>query len=410
MGSIGVAAWFRPNVENHSLVAATREHSARDRRDLHQARGMWPRHVSAVLHAFIEEHKNGLLPLPGCAGVHGPGRNRRGDSPTVLALVADAAFRLNLPFEARFRADGELYFPFSRMLVNVTPYSGVSVRVAGQDSIVVSGGDGTVSWNPLDDDATDASLVRLPILSPAAGLFFEECTWHKPPADFGLDRFDQCSVGVLTDTMRVLAAIDEPLSAELGVLPVWICPLEGSNRRISYTVDDLPSLVFLNTIDALETLDLFVHEYHHLKLNLLQESDALLERPLEAVPAPWRTDMRTAIGVVHGAYVFANVARTFEAVFAKAAPSPQGQRRRVAWHLAVARAARDIRAASPGFTELGGLLVDDLQAEADRWLEAHHAELGREMIEMRDAIDTHIQRVRAGISTSTEFMAGLAEG
>jgi len=64
--------------------------------------------------------------------------------------------------------------------------------------------------------------------------------------------------------------------------------------------------------DTLELADHLVHEHHHNRLFALEAHQALLEeedpaQPVERFYSPWRDELRSLRGLLHGAYVFVPV-------------------------------------------------------------------------------------------------------
>jgi len=133
------------------------------------------------------------------------------------------------------------------------------------------------------------------------------------------------------------------------------------------------------------------HEYHHLKLFMVEEQHPLLSDPGAPVVAPWRRDLRTARGLLHGIYVFFMVARVFGRLFQTFPPSEAGLRKLLVWRIALEIGIdllRDRSTWSP--TELGSELVDQM-AESNRLslaeLEAEHRRLAEWV---RSAIVEHV--------------------
>lgn len=99
----------------------------------------------------------------------------------------------------------------------------------------------------------------------------------------------------------------------IAVLP------EGTGRYLNATSSEHPGAMVLGACsDPFELADHLVHEWHHNRLFALEHMEALLEPddpalPIERFYSPWRDEMRSLRGILHGAYVFVPVHGLYDA-------------------------------------------------------------------------------------------------
>jgi HEXXH motif-containing protein len=188
---------------------------------------------------------------------------------------------------------------------------------------------------------------------------------HLPPAAGVLDRplsaeeADRLDVAVGLLRTAAPALYEELRQGEVRLVPLR--PRPGLLRQ-SCSFRSAPGLVFLNLSDPLEILDLLCHEYHHLKLFRVQEAATLLHRSAVPARAPWRPDVRTAEGVLHGTYVFFMCAWLLDALFRSFAPSDRGRTRLVVFRACIEAGLAELERVAPEPSALGRLMMDGMQA------------------------------------------------
>ena len=80
-----------------------------------------------------------------------------------------------------------------------------------------------------------------------------------------------------------------------------------------------------------EFIDLVCHEYHHLKLFGVDEAYPLLGDPATPVLSPWRSQTRTAEGLLHAIFAFFQLTVLFDRIFALRPASSAGLERMATW-------------------------------------------------------------------------------
>jgi HEXXH motif-containing protein len=416
--------WLYPGGAGAKYESLLREHRASDHLTLQRLSsdeaGVW-----LALKQALDSRPELQRDVVGCGGVHflntappssvgAIGRAISGNVAEVCALAG-----VHAEWDVQLRRGEMLAFPLSglsvrhsdgrRLVINVSP-AGVQLRY--DDGVVV----------PLDlgHGPSDGRLLRprLSGASTAEELLFDFGGVRltrgglpallKPPPGFAYttEPPDAADAELLATCLKLLQRHRPELLSEMQALPTWVVLLQRGEHRLSFTADELPGVLYANLVDPLETLDLIVHEFHHAKLDLIESYQPLLTKPRTPAVAPWRPDIRTARGVIHGAYVFMNVAHVFEPLFRAGTASAQGRRRRVVWREAVVRACQELRSVECGLTDFGRDLVDAMHDDAEKWLrEAVGYEVERSWA--RDQVQRHDREVRAGHSPEPAYMTGV---
>jgi len=414
--------WLYPGSAGTKFESLLAEHRASDRATIERLAsddgGVW-----RALALALDAQPDLQLELVGCAGVHflraapasGVDAIVRAISGNVAEVCASAG--VHAEWDVRLRPGESLAFPTSGLQVTpsgsgriaiVTEPAGVDLRYddgsvrlsrsqeANSRGLQLASGDASVTKEPLLDYG-GVRLTRggLPaLLKPPPGFTY---TSRSPEPD---------DIELVATCLKVLERHRPELLREMQALPTWIVLLERGQHRLSFTADELPGVLYVNLVDPLETLDLIVHEYHHLKLDLVEARQPLLAKPTTPAVAPWRPDIRTARGVIHGAYVFMNVAHVFEPLFDAGTPSGQGRRRRVVWREAVLRACEELTSVDCGLTDFGRDLVDVMHEDAQEWLlNADGYEEERDWA--HEQVQRHNERVRAGLLPEPDYMTGV---
>lgn len=129
--------------------------------------------------------------------------------------------------------------------------------------------------------------------------------------------------GRLTEAYALLDRESEPDAAALRALVRSLVPRPFQTARgglvaSASSVDSFGAITLSLPYDATQTAAVLVHETRHQQLNALLSMVRLVRAP-EDVPdrpqaqrlyyAPWRSDPRPALGVLHGLFAFSGVAR-----------------------------------------------------------------------------------------------------
>ncbi|MFI9809275.1 HEXXH motif domain-containing protein [Streptomyces sp. NPDC052301] len=144
------------------------------------------------------------------------------------------------------------------------------------------------------------------------------------------------------------------------------------------SVDSFGAITMSLPYDATQTAAVLVHETRHQQLNALLNLVPLIEDPEERPGeppaqrlyyAPWRSDPRPALGLLHGLFAFSGVARFWRAHRGHVT-GPEAQR--AAFEFAVLRDQLHEAVAaltSAGcLTEAGRLFVDEIAEHVRKWL------------------------------------------
>ncbi len=101
---------------------------------------------------------------------------------------------------------------------------------------------------------------------------------------------------------------------------------------VSHSDPFLPFSVFISIPrqkvpnSALRLMESTVHEAMHLQLSLIENVFDLVQERDVRLPSPWRSELRPPAGVLHGIYVFVNIARVYDLMIPTSDPSsPQAQ-------------------------------------------------------------------------------------
>jgi HEXXH motif-containing protein len=416
--------WLYPAGAVPRFEALLRCHRAADRetisRQATQRGGLW-----LALDQCLDARPDLLLELVGCAGLHfldsATEANVSALSRAVSGNIAELCSLARVPAEwsLHLRADDALTFPLSALSVTAKNDGDARIAITDGGTVEVRIDDDFLSIapargaGPLTAETQRTASMELARSTPFLhrGIRLAQGglpALLQPPPGFSYlkEAPTEPDLGLLASCFDLLARYRPELLDEMRALPTWVVLLERGDHRLSFTADELPGVLYTNLVDPLETLDLIVHEYHHLKLDLLETQQPLLRKPTTPAVAPWRPDIRSARGVLHGAYVFMNVAHVFEPLFDAGTPSRQGRRRRVVWREAVASACQDLTEVDCGLTTFGRSLVRAMHDDALDWL-AGAEEYADEREWAREHVARHAAAVRAGLMPEPTYMTGI---
>ncbi|WP_169739842.1 aKG-HExxH-type peptide beta-hydroxylase [Actinospica robiniae] len=330
----------------------------------------------------------------GCGGIHlPPGRIQK--EPRVYAdlcgLAAEATVTVGGSFSEPL-AVSKIVFAHSRLAIDFGDAPEPVTLAAHDGEVRLSRGDTRVTLAPAAGTGTLAvrrSSPRVQVrqsvrtadmrLATEDGLlplgipdFFAIA---EPPGDEDLAGLER--------TLQLLERASPQTLAELTAVARALVPLQRPPGRAihSSSARELPGVVYAVFADPLEALAMVCHEYHHLKLFLLEESATLLGDPSRPVNAPWRPDTRQAEGVLHGTYVFFGIATTFARLFTVLNPTRRGYRRLAIWRACVEAGIAQLASADAQPTAAGEALVNGMGAINAAALaeleESHHHEVQR---------------------------------
>jgi HEXXH motif-containing protein len=234
--------------------------------------------------------------------------HRAGETPLLgqqLEFVVQAAdsFSGVLPENAEFRVPlfKTTVFPTLQMVVEtVEP----GCEVVFRDRTVRVVGTGATR------------LLRTePIEGHRASLLLD---WHgdmfeAPYRDQLLKRCGADFVNQLSGAMALIGEAAPSFHSAMQRRVRWIVPLMSSSidEHRSLTSPQLSDVIFVSQAkDAARMAEALVHEWSHLELNTLMDTEPIVKAsPEKLFYSPWRPDARPAFGLVHALYVFCNVAR-----------------------------------------------------------------------------------------------------
>jgi HEXXH motif-containing protein len=131
---------------------------------------------------------------------------------------------------------------------------------------------------------------------------------------------------------------DSPLAEEMRVALRVIVPVKSPSREehLSATFRELHGAMYCSWTPDLGTFaGALVHEFHHLKLNLILDEVDIFESPryYQLFYSPWRVDPRPLSGILHGAYSFLGIARFLDKIAQCCPPEIQHSRLQdEVWH------------------------------------------------------------------------------
>jgi hypothetical protein len=399
-----ITGWLVPGTEV-GLAEALRTHAKN--RDVAALAGHQSPHLAPAIDAIgvaLDAEPQFLIRVPGCGGVHVPsgtiGRNQQVRDELWALAVEAAAF-------TRHRLVAEM-----NTTVVTFPRSGIRVRFESVDcrAQLAVDTDGTVMLthhgraltltptgphNCLEPSGSEAGLT-VEAFPQVAGLR----VGGSALTGLGIPDFMKVSVPVsegdldgLDRTVRLIGRAAPEVLTELLTIVRAVVPLvpPGGRAIHSSSARELPGVVYAVCTDQFESAAMICHEYHHLKLFLLQERLDLLGRPDVSTRAPWRPDVRKAEGVLHGIYVFFGIASLFDRIFATLAPTRRGLRRLAVWRACVEAGIRELRSVDAQPTEAGAALLDDMDGMNSQAMD-------RLAVEQVDAVDWARTVIQAHLS------------
>lgn len=121
----------------------------------------------------------------------------------------------------------------------------------------------------------------------------------------------------LSQGLSLIGSADRELGTRVESVVKWYIPIRSPDpaTHCSFTSPCLSGVLFLSpSQDALRLAEAIVHELGHTELNMLMDTQPVLEGAAEAefYYSPWRPDPRPLVGLFHGLFVFSEVANFLE--------------------------------------------------------------------------------------------------
>ncbi|MBO2450953.1 FxsB family radical SAM/SPASM domain protein [Actinomadura barringtoniae] len=283
------------------------------------------------------------------------GADRRLDRSHLGGLAAAAAARAGVAAELPIRArEGWLHVPTVGALQVTAARDGTHVVRIGETGVSARGG----AWHPVRRATSPLLDVAIEDLDP-----FRDCHDHPIAGRQTapeLDDWQRSLAEAMALLHRELPAYAGLITRELGT----VVPLRpsGRSRRLSSTARRAFGAVALAPADADVLAELLVHEFQHVKLNLLMDVHALcVPQGSALMEVPWRPDPRPVEGALHGTYAFFGVAELW-----RARPGPEAEAKFCRYRDWVAKGLREL-SASNEMTGAGETFVAGLAAAMDHW-------------------------------------------
>ncbi|MFI1291668.1 HEXXH motif domain-containing protein [Streptomyces sp. NPDC020792] len=308
----------------------------------------------------------GMVWLPG-AGVAGPVSRRRWSEAEVRVegrgvVVSGELTRVRLPAS------------LTEPLPGWRPLRVVPGREAGD----VVGGAAAMPW--LDTVTPYRDFTRYP-RSPGRSGERRLRLWESRLADAYALLDEECPRDAVA--LRALVRMLVPRSFQTA---------RGGLVASASSLDAFGAVTLSLPYDATQTASVLVHESRHQQLNALLNLVPLVRDGADRLYyAPWRSDPRPLLGLLHGVFAFFGVARFWRTHRAHVSGT---EAERAAFEFAVLR--EQVREALAGLrddvplTEAGRIVVDEMAAIAGRWQEdevpVRPGELARHYCALRRAV------------------------
>jgi HEXXH motif-containing protein len=167
--------------------------------------------------------------------------------------------------------------------------------------------------------------------------------------------------GLIDSTWDILTERHEGYAQELSAGLRTLIPLSfkqnvnGSSSRAAFG-----GIALSEKDSAVRLAEVLVHEMQHSKINALLDLHPLVHNDDRLWRAPWRTDPRPLIGVLHGIYAFTSVVEFWriEREYLTGESQRRAAQRIFADRRHQVREAIDTVRSAPALTELGRRLVD----------------------------------------------------
>lgn len=335
----------------------------------------------------------------------------RGWTLAATELLVRAGERVAL----HITTSGPLRLPVGGLLLRGSPDAGWHLE--GHDHVLTirnGSGSATITYTQCGTAVEADSIVTHPRES-FAGICIDQhwdllrapLKYLPVPIDVAGPPLDQTAATILKRAlaMHQLAAPD--LLHQMDLFPVFIVPLQQRPGvvRYSQTIKQLPGVIYTNFYDAFEVLDLLVHEFAHSRLIVLENVESLMSRPSEPVVVPWRPDVRTSHGLVHGIYVFHQVATVFTQLFETFEPSDRGQRRLAVIWTCIEKGLEQLDSVDSGLTALGSQLMREVRQDQTGALSTVRAQSEDAYNWSNNVVTKHLEQAGRPDSSGPWFLA-----
>ena len=147
-----------------------------------------------------------------------------------------------------------------------------------------------------------------------------ESSYERPGLKFlARARINESVIASLHQAFQRLEQIPSLSSSTMDLVrSIHVLDAGDEASDVSHSDPLLPFSVFISIPrhkvpnSALRVMESTVHEAMHLQLSLIENVFDLVQERDVRLPSPWRSELRPPAGVLHGIYVFANIARAFE--------------------------------------------------------------------------------------------------
>jgi HEXXH motif-containing protein len=307
----------------------------------------------------------------------------------ALELAADS----DQPLTVEFPPCRSLVFPLSGQRAD-RPGASQPLRAS------TSGGEIVLNWQRMDGQirwlhAEAIKGIRLDAAATQDLGYASTATRVRPPAPLAEDERSR-----IATALRLLEIADERVLREMQDSCICLTPPVDRRdlTRQSFSVESVPRVVWCGIADPFELADVISHEYHHLKLFLVEEAQPLMRNPSAPTVVPWRRDLRGARGLLHGCYVFFCLSEIFDRLFLRFAPSSAGRRRLLTLLAAVDFGIDLLRATDWRPTAFGACMASEIEVRNRERLERVAAADPRLARSVHEAIARHI--AQAGRASS----------
>jgi HEXXH motif-containing protein len=395
------------------------KHAAKDRELLLDwCSGRLNREQQAAIGTYLSSDISALAAVPGCAGLHLPSSHPLRDFMLwifTIELAAIAGCSLSLDIVDR----DTLVFPLSGLRVQNLDGRHSGVCCASADgTIQIQWGTAPAAYLQWDAELRafrSNTATELLVGHPEAirGIRLDSYAVY----DFGLAGSQARTRKPSTLANKERQTINMALRLLEVASPETLSEIRGTRTNItalitrpdlvrqSYSVEAVPRVIYCATRTAFDLADVVCHEYHHLKLFLIEEEHQLLRNPTVAAVAPWRRDMRTARGVLHGLYVFYTLATIFGHLFDIFPPSNIGLRKLLMWRTAVDVGVTCLRKADWQPTPLGADLLDAIEGGNREQLDRITSQNATTANRVRALVSEHVARVSGSDEADPFYVA-----
>jgi HEXXH motif-containing protein len=408
MTNFDMTGWFEPAAANSALGSAWQHHREHDMSTFDNVAAAGGEHWGILARA-VRQQPELLRRLPGCAGIHliasTPSAGHAVDDRGRL-LATEVAAELGTSFEWHGQTPQGLPLALAGLFIPTSAGENVTVTAdngwlkvrspSGAAEFEVTGS----TWQTL---RSSLPVRNIPVVEGVRVCTAEPLYQISLPPTFELtEEADPVQLGCTEGALRLIGSVwpqllDELRSAHVPIVPLVIRP---PVTRRSFSNRMLPQALYASLIDPFELADLICHEYHHLKLFLVEEQHGLLTNPDLMLVSPFRADRRTADGVLHACYVFHQIARLFDHVFDRWRWSPRGLRRVASQYCAVERGLRALDEAGAQYTPFGRDFVTELAGRNSERLSILDRREPAAVAEARRAVGEHMRQ--AGSAHSQE--------